>query len=55
MDPKGCGLAERWLSCPLGRSMQPWGEDIITAFFLPNVILGPHPLGKHGEAGGGAT
>lgn len=24
MDPKGCGLAERWLSCPLGRSMQPW-------------------------------
>lgn len=28
-----------------GDSMEPWGDDIITTFFLPNILSGPGPLG----------
>lgn len=44
MDPEGCGQAKRWLDCPLGRAGA-WGDDIITPFFLPNIILRPGPPG----------
>lgn len=32
-----------------GGGMEPWGDDIITTFFLPNILLGPGPLSTTGK------